>query len=538
VNLTIDGRDVSARPGESVLDCALRHDVDIPHLCSHPNLPAFGACRMCVVEIDGVRGYPAACTTAAASGMVVRTNTPALIDLRRRVLELMLVEHPSSCIVCDKKELCEQYRAKSSKAGRTTGCHTCNNKDACDVRDLSAALGVERLPVAPAYRGVALRRSDPFIDSDPNLCILCGRCVRICKAHHDTATIDFVGRGFGTKIGVAFGRSLSEAGCRFCGSCVDVCPTGSLADRYGKWFGAPQIVTATTCALCDAACVLEVGADGQGRAFRARALGHRLPICVLGHFALPAFLGGADRLSKPKVRIGEVLREVSWREALESASARLEGLGGESFAFVCDGSSTLEDRHVFEKFTRDVMHSPHFLVLETDAHGVSRGSLPAQVKAALVTGDFVAPADLDALDLLIVLDCYPTPTSERADVVLPAAVLTEVAGTSTDDQGRLRPLHRCCDAPGEARPDWHIVASLARAMGAAGFAWQSAREVAFEMDLTGAELRIVRDRAPAAALDPTKRRTHFRGHRLEDTVLGLATIESGRTTPTGAPAGG
>jgi NADH dehydrogenase/NADH:ubiquinone oxidoreductase subunit G len=167
--------------------------------------------------------------------MAVRTDTEALQNLRRNILALMMLEHPSACLVCGRRELCEQYRPDAEKAGRTTGCHTCNNKDVCEVRALSQELGFVELPVAPTYHERPVERSEPFMDRDLNLCILCGRCVRICKNHQGRAVIDFVGRGSQTHIGQAFGRSLLEAGCQFCGACVDVCPTGSLADRYAKW---------------------------------------------------------------------------------------------------------------------------------------------------------------------------------------------------------------------------------------------------------------------------------------------------------------
>jgi NADH dehydrogenase/NADH:ubiquinone oxidoreductase subunit G len=538
VKLTIDGRRVEARTDESVLDCALRHGIGIPRLCTHPHLPPFGACRMCIVEVEGTRGFPTACTTAAEEGMVVRTDTPALQELRRGVLELILVEHPSACLVCDKDELCEKYRPAASKAGRTTGCHTCNKKEDCDLRTLSRDLQVKELPVPPAYRGLALERSDPFIDRDLNLCILCGRCVRICKAHHGWATIDFVGRGVDTHIGEAFGRSLVEAGCRFCGSCVDVCPTGSLADRYGKWYGAPRRVTATTCVLCDAACAIEIGASHHGRAFQTRAISGKFPICVLGRFGLPEFLGGVERLSKPKLRVQKVLREHTWEAALAEAAEKLKPFVGGAFAFLCDTTSTLEDRYVFERFTHEVMKSPHFAVIESDERGVSRGSLPAGVKAAVMTGEFVDAAKLDALELLVVIDCYPTRMSERADVVLPAAVLAEVAGTAVDDDGRMRPLHRSCVAPGEARPDLQIVSDLARIMGSKGFAWDSARAVAREMKLDPTELRIMTNHAPPAALDPGRRRTHFRGHRIEDRVRGLSALGTPEDSVARIAAGG
>ena len=536
MQLTIDSRTVTARPGESVLQCALRHSIYIPHLCTHPSLPAFGACRMCLVEIDGVRGFPASCATPAIDGMVVRTDTTALRDLRRSILELILLEHPSACLICDKQELCEQYRPHASKAGRTTGCHTCNNKEMCDVRDLAKELQITELPVPPIYRDLPLERSDPFIDRDLNLCILCGRCVRICKAHHGQSTIDFIGRGSQTRIGEAFGRSLTDAGCRFCGSCIDVCPTGSLADRYAKWYGAPSRFTATTCILCDAACAVTVHASAQRRAVMARGINTRVPICVLGRFAIPEFLNGAGRLKAPQVRIGDRLREVAWPQALAAAAERLTPFVGDAFALVCDSTSTLEDRHVFQRFTREVMQSPHYIEIRPDEHGVSRSRLPDGVRAALLTGDFADPERVQALDLLIVQDCYATPASERATVVLPSAVLAEVAGTWVDGEGRMRPLRKACDAPGVAQPDWQIVCGLAVAMAAADFEYESAAAVAADIGVGKATLRIKRADTPLAARDPTNRRAHFRGHCLEEKVGGLrqlAATETGTLTAVG-----
>jgi predicted molibdopterin-dependent oxidoreductase YjgC len=524
VQLTIDDRTVTAHRGESVLQCALRHGIFIPRLCSHPSLPAFGACRMCIVEVEGMRGFPASCATPAAAGMVVRTNTASLKDLRRRVLELILLEHPSACLICAKQELCEQYRPAAAKAGRTTTCHTCNNKEVCDVRALADELELTELPVPPVYRDFPLERSDPFIDRDLNLCILCGRCVRICKAHHGQGTIDFVGRGSQTRIGEAFGRSLTEAGCRFCGSCIDVCPTGSLSDRYAKWYGAPSRFTATTCTVCDAACAVTIISSGRRRAVAARAVSTHVPLCVLGRFAIPEFQNGGTRLKSPTVRSGERRRELRWPEALAEAAARLAPFVGDGFALACDTTSTLEDRYIFQKFTREVMRSPHYLLLRPDARGAARADLPSGVHAALLTGQFVDPSRLQQLDLLIVQDCYPTAASELAAVSLPAAVLSEVAGTWADGDGYMRPLQKACDSPGSARPDWQIICELARVMGAAGFEYDSATAIARDAGLVNARLHIQRAAAPLPAADPRYRRTHFRGHCLADTVGGLRAL--------------
>jgi NADH dehydrogenase/NADH:ubiquinone oxidoreductase subunit G len=520
VKLTIDGQSVTAKKGQTVLECAKENDISIPNLCTHPSLSPFGACRLCVVEIEGMRGYPTSCTTPASEGMAVRTDTEALRDLRRNILALIMLEHPSACLVCGRRELCEQFRPEAERAGSTTGCHTCNNKEVCEVRVLADDLGLKELPVAPVYHERPLERSEPFMDRDLNLCILCGRCVRICKYHQGKSVIDFVGRGSQTRIGQAFGRSLLEAGCQFCGSCVDVCPTGSLADRYAKWYGRPDGITESTCIFCNQACALAIGAAGS-KLTTAQAVNENVPVCVLGRFAIPEFLNGGDRLGAPYLRVGRVLRQVQWEEAIEKTAAKLSEFVGDSFTLVCDATSTLEDRYVFKKFTNEVMKSKNYIEIEPDARGVSRCSLPKNTKAALLTGNFADLHDLEQLALVIVQDCYPTPVSGRADVVLPAAVFAEVDGTILDVSGKKRPLRKACEPPGLAKPEWRIISRLAEGMGAKGFDYESAKAIAREAGIADAELWIDRQEAPPAALNLNLRRTYFRGHRIDEKVRGL-----------------
>ena len=520
MKLTIDKKSVTAEKGQTVLECALENGISIPSLCTHSSLSPFGACRLCVVEIEGMRGYPTSCTTPAAEAMVVRTDTEALLNLRRNILSLMILEHPSACLVCGRRQQCEQYRPAAEKAGSTTGCHTCNSKEVCELRILSDDMGITELPVPPVYLERPVERSEPFMDRDLNLCILCGRCVRICKYHQGKAVIDFVGRGSKTCIGQAFGHSLLEAGCQFCGSCVDVCPTGSLADRYAKWHGKADIVTESTCIFCDQACALALGA-GKEKLTTAQGVNENVPVCVLGRFAIPEFLNGGDRLAAPHVRVGEVLRQVEWEEALEKAAAKLSEFIGDSFALICDTTSTIEDRHIFKKFTSEVMKSKNYVEIEPDARGVSRSSLPKGTKAALLTGNFVDSADLEQLEFLIVQDCYPTSVSERADVVLPAAIFAEVDGTILDRSGQKRPLRKACEPPGQAEPEWWIISRLAKVMGAKDFKYESADAIAHEAGIPDAKLWVDRPDAPAAATNLKLRRTYFRGHQIDEKVRGL-----------------
>ncbi|HOH28863.1 MAG TPA: sulfide/dihydroorotate dehydrogenase-like FAD/NAD-binding protein [Candidatus Hydrogenedentes bacterium] len=523
MELTINGQRVTAEPNETVLKCALRHDIDIPHLCTHPSLPPFGACRMCMVEIEGMRGYPTACTTPAAEGMVVRTETEALRELRRNILGLMMLEHPSACLLCARREQCEEFRPSAEKVGRTTGCHTCNNKEVCDVRKLSEDLGFCELSVPPLYHFRPLERSEPFIDRDLNLCILCGRCVRVCKHQHDTSIIDFVGRSSIARIGEAFGRTLLDADCRFCGSCVDVCPTGSLADRFAKWFGKPDSWAETTCMFCDAGCALSVGVE-SGKAVVVRAVDPDRPLCVLGRFATAPFMNGTDRLRVPQVRIGKVLREVSWDDALKAAAEKLAPYKGAAFALVCDASMPLEDRYVLNKFTTEVMASPNYIELAPDARGSAEATLPGAVKAVLVTGNFLKETQRDALEALVVQDCYPSALLDKADAVFPAAFFTETDGTILDSEGVVRPLVRLTTAPGQARTDRDIVLSLGEALGAPGFVEKDTASIANAAGLPAAALYTERASTPAAASDPGKRRVWFRGHNLASMVGGLRSL--------------
>ncbi len=520
MKVTIDDRTVTAKKGETVLQCALRHNVSIPHLCTHSSLTPFGACRLCIVEIEGMRGYPTSCATPVAEAMVVRTNTEAIQELRRNILALIMLEHPSACLVCSKRQLCEQYRPEAEKVGRTTGCHTCNNKDVCEVRVLAEDLGLVELPAEPSYQRRHVERSEPFIDRDLNLCVLCGRCVRICKRQHGKAVIDFIGRSTKTHIGQAFGHSLKDAGCSFCGSCVDVCPTGSLADRYAKWYGKPDTVIKTTCIFCGASCALELGAK-SGKLITAKAVNENVPVCVLGRFAIPEFLNGMDRLRTPHVRVGKVLRETEWKETIETTAKKLKEFVGQGFAMVCDTTSTLEDRYIFEKFTKDVMKSKNYIEIEPDARGVSRSLLPGTVKAALLTGNFVDSAKLKKLKLTIVQDCYPSAASKVADIVLPAAVFAEVDGTILDSSGQRRPIRKACEPPEHAKPEWWIICRLAQAMGAKDFAYGSAAAIRKKMGISHAKLWIERNEAPDAAKNPKLRRAYFRGHRIDEKVCGL-----------------
>ena len=192
ITLTIDGNLVKAERGDTVLKAARKAGIEVPTLCDHPALEPYGACRLCIVEIEGMRGYPPSCTTPAAEGMVVKTSSPVIIDLRKEVIKLLLSGHTSPCLVCLHREPCEKYRPRSFKSGKATRCVFCSNRDQCELRKLTEEYKIDDLEVPIIYKHLPVEHMDPFMDRDYNLCVLCGRCARICEKIHTTGTIDFV----------------------------------------------------------------------------------------------------------------------------------------------------------------------------------------------------------------------------------------------------------------------------------------------------------------------------------------------------------
>ncbi|NUQ01190.1 MAG: (2Fe-2S)-binding protein, partial [Armatimonadetes bacterium] len=271
--LTIDGLEVSFEPGMSILQAAAAAGIDIPNLCAHPHLRPFGRCRLCLVEVEGLRGYPSACTTPATAGAVVRTESPELTALRRGALELVLTEHPTGCLLCGHQDDClEHHGCHSRRSGTVTGCRFCPNDQQCELQDMVERLGITDLDLEVSYRGLPVDRRDPFFDRDYNLCILCARCVRACDERRDAQAVALTFRGPRALVGTAYNRRLLETECQFCGECVDLCPTGALAERVNKWVGVPTAAVTTTCPFCSLGCQLEMRVR-EGQIIGARPVG-------------------------------------------------------------------------------------------------------------------------------------------------------------------------------------------------------------------------------------------------------------------------
>jgi formate dehydrogenase (NADP+) alpha subunit len=353
LHLEVDHLPVSVPEGTTVLRAAEIAGVPVPSLCSHKELTPFGGCRLCTVEIEGLRGYPLACSTLVQDGMQVTTDTVALREMRAEILRLILSEHPSSCLLCGEQDDCRRSLTTIRKAGVTTGCRSCPNDGDCELQQLVERVGITDIGYPVAYRGLDVEHDDPFFDRDYNLCILCGRCVRMCREVRGAGVLSFKYRGPRTLIGPAFGTSHVAAGCEFCGACVSVCPTGTLADKVSKWDGKPDGVETSTCPFCCLGCRVELSyRDGVLSSVHGAhdAEVNDGQLCVRGRFCAPEATHHHSRARRPYVRKDAYFRVASWDEALDDVAGKLAGVSGADVLMLVSGDLTNEGLYAARRF--------------------------------------------------------------------------------------------------------------------------------------------------------------------------------------------
>ena len=356
----IDGQTVKVRPGQTILKAAMKAGIYIPTLCHLETLEPYGGCRLCVVEVKNMKGFPTACTTPITQGMEVVTVSPELQKLRREILEFSLSEHPFTCLVCKDKKACTDFMHTTRKVSTITGCNFCTSNGDCELQELVDFLELDDIKFPITYRGIPPVKDNPFYDLDYNLCVLCGRCVRICNEERNSQVLAFVERGNGTLPGTAFGESQLEAGCEFCGACVDVCPTGSISEKMGKWRGRPDRSVKTTCMICPVACEMNVNTK-DGKLVQIGSLpGKRIDppqLCLRGKFLPSEIVDHPARITSPLIKKENRWIEVSWEKAIETIAQKLDKQKNNSFGVIASGHDTLEDNFLIQKFTRQVMRS-------------------------------------------------------------------------------------------------------------------------------------------------------------------------------------
>ncbi|MGC9367368.1 MAG: 2Fe-2S iron-sulfur cluster-binding protein [bacterium] len=215
MNITIDQQEIDVPDNITILEAAQLNDIYIPNLCYHPQLTPYGGCRLCIVEVEGLRGYPTACTTKVKEGMKIKTKSKTLNDMRKEILQLILSDHPSGCLLCDEQEECSSSQVTIRKVGATTGCRWCPNDQDCELQKIVEYLEIKQIIFPVYYQGFPVETEDPFFDRDYNLCIYCGRCVRICQEHRMSEVITMNQRGKLTTIGPPYDLTHIEEGCEF-----------------------------------------------------------------------------------------------------------------------------------------------------------------------------------------------------------------------------------------------------------------------------------------------------------------------------------
>jgi formate dehydrogenase major subunit len=341
VTLDIDGVSVTVPAGTSVMRASAEAGINVPKLCATDSLEAFGSCRVCLVEIEGRRGYPASCTTPVEPGMKVSTQTPKLADIRRGMLELYISDHPLDCL-------------------------TCPTNGNCELQDVAGLVGLREVRYtkgkAPILTHTELKKdeSNPYFTYDPSKCIVCNRCVRACEETQGTFALTIDGRGFDSRVAAGQNEAFMDSECVSCGACVQACPTATLTEKTVIKIGVAEHSAITTCAYCGVGCAFKAEMKGSevvrmvpwkdGKANH----GHS---CVKGRFAW-GYATHKDRILKPMIRkkISDPWQEVSWEEAVNYAAGEFRRIqakhGRDSIGGITSSRCTNEEAYLVQKLVR------------------------------------------------------------------------------------------------------------------------------------------------------------------------------------------
>ena len=357
--ITINGQAVEAEVGAPLVEVIKNAGFAISNLCYLDGLPPYAGCRTCAVEVEGMRGLPLSCTTNVMDGMVVRTDTPEVTEMRQEVLAVILANHSDRCLTCHRIEHCRTGEICLRDNEVTHRCVTCSKNYRCELQTTCDAADVGRANVEP-YLDEARTyyrfqqqpepdRANPFFEFDPQMCIICTRCVRACDDLRHTTAITLAGRGFSTMIAFGAGGRIDESNCDFCGSCVDVCPTATLMEAPNKWVARPDKWVTTTCTECSMGCTIQMGVrDGRGIQVRPGNGNDvsRSQICVRGRFGYDQ-TRDKDRLRAASIGRGEDAFEQDGDAVVEHAaaavSAILEEHGPSAVGILGSGQMTLEE---------------------------------------------------------------------------------------------------------------------------------------------------------------------------------------------------
>jgi predicted molibdopterin-dependent oxidoreductase YjgC len=370
VTVTIDGVTVKVRPADTILDAARKAGVRIPVLCADDKLHPYGSCRICLVEIEkSPRKFSPSCTTPVVDNMVVKTMTPDLIEARKRILELLLNNHPLDCPVCDK-------------AG------------SCQLQDLVHEYGLGPSRFGEKKRVVPPNYGSAVIDREVGRCVLCGKCVRICREQNAVGELAFTRRGEKSKVSTDFDQPLD---CEFCGECVEICPVGALTTKQFKYRGRTWNLESTfsVCNYCGNGCRI-MYQTRLGRTVRVKSAARNY-LCSKGRFGWDA-IHHPDRLTTPLVRVSGELVPATWDEAIAMVATNLNVIkskrGADSIGGLGSVRTANEEHYLFQKFLRTVVGTNNVDLL-------ARLKVPKGLDAKFFSGEV---AKIGTHDAVLVLD--------------------------------------------------------------------------------------------------------------------------------------
>jgi formate dehydrogenase major subunit len=391
VSVEIDGMPVTVRAGSTVMRAARESGVDVPKLCATDSLKPFGSCRLCLVEIEGRKGYPASCTLPVEDGMKIRTQTETLAKLRRNVMELYISDHPLDCL-------------------------TCSANGDCELQDMAGAVGLREVRYGMDGKNhlfEAIDESNPYFTFDPTKCIVCSRCVRACDEIQGTFALTIEGRGFDSKVAASMGESFFDSECVSCGACIQACPTATLMEKSIIDHGQPEHSVLTTCAYCGVGCSFKADMKGDqvvrmtphkdGQANH----GHS---CVKGRFAW-GYASHKERVLDPLMRdsIHDPWRKVSWDEAIQYSARRFKEIqakyGRKSVGGITSSRCTNEEVFIVQKLVRAAFGNNNVDTCARVCHSPTGYGLKQTLGTSAGTQPFDSVMDAD---VIIVIGANPT----------------------------------------------------------------------------------------------------------------------------------